>query len=305
MKNFLAYASKRYYEGAPIISDPEFDALATLHDFQDVGYTSSSNKVEHMYPMFSLQKVFHGETPPKYSTAVVTPKLDGAAVSLLFCEGNLRLALTRGDGTKGIDITEKLQYLVPESIPIDFAAQITGEVVAPATIPNARNYAAGALGLKSIEEFRSRELTFVAYDCKPYLESKWSDAIALLREWGFRTVLDSVAEFPQDGLVFREDDYFTFESHGYTARHPKGAYAYKEIKEGVITTLREVTWQVGRTGVISPVAICDPVEIEGAVVSRATLHNIAHIEALGLEIGCQVELIRSGEIIPKIIRRVN
>ena len=89
------------------------------------------------------------------------------------------------------------------------------------------------------------------------------------------------------------------------AHHPRGAFALKEQKEGVITELLDVVWQVGKSGVVSPVAILRPVEVGEALVSRATLHNIEYIRSLNLEIGCNVEVIRSGEIIPRIVRRVD
>jgi NAD-dependent DNA ligase len=92
---------------------------------------------------------------------------------------------------------------------------------------------------------------------------------------------------------------------GYTAHHPRGAFALKEQKEGVYTVLLDVVWQVGKSGVISPIAILQPIEVGDALVSRATLHNIEYIRSLNLEIGCGVEVIRSGEIIPRIVRRVD
>ncbi|MBT5638227.1 MAG: DNA ligase, partial [Candidatus Peribacter sp.] len=88
------------------------------------------------------------------------------------------------------------------------------------------------------------------------------------------------------------------------SKHPRGAFALKEQAEGVETTLIDVVWQLGKSGVVSPVAILDPIEIGGATVSRATLHNIEYIRDLNLEIGCRVSVIRSGEIIPRIIGRV-
>jgi DNA ligase (NAD+) len=91
---------------------------------------------------------------------------------------------------------------------------------------------------------------------------------------------------------------------GFTSHHPRGAFALKEQKEGVVTTLLDVVWQVGKSGVVSPVAILEPVVVGEARVSRATLHNIEYIRELDLEIGCQVEVIRSGEIIPRIVKKV-
>ena len=97
----------------------------------------------------------------------------------------------------------------------------------------------------------------------------------------------------------------TVRALGFTAHHPKGSVARKDLKEGVLSTLVDVVWQVGKSGVVSPVAVLDPVDIEGATVSRATLHNIQYIRTLNLEIGCQVEVIRSGEVIPRVVRRVD
>ena len=111
--------------------------------------------------------------------------------------------------------------------------------------------------------------------------------------------------YPTDGEVFRVDNYDAFYRMGYTAHHPRGAFALKEQKDGVTTELLDVVWQVGKSGVVSPVAILKPVEVGDALVSRATLHNIEYIRSLHLEIGCQVEVIRSGEIIPRIVRRVD
>lgn len=302
MNDFLKKASKAYYEGNPIISDAEFDELAKKVSFTDVGY-SSDFKWSHLYQMFSLFKVYDGDKLPFSHATIVTPKLDGAAISLRYSEGALVLALTRGDGKKGIDITEKMRTLVPNNINIMGEVQITGEVVCPSSVPNARNVAAGSLNLKSLEEFKTRPLSFVAYDVFPKQCETWTEDLATLS--GFSTVLDSDwSEFPQDGKVHRIDNNKIFEELGFTSHHPRGAYAYKEQKDGVVTKLLDVVWQVGKSGVVSPVAILDPVVIGEAVVSRATLHNMKYINELGLEIGCNVEVIRSGEIIPRIIKRV-
>ena len=111
-------------------------------------------------------------------------------------------------------------------------------------------------------------------------------------------------EYLQDGLVFRVDQYLPFENLGYTSHHPRGAYALKKRGQSVVTKLLDVEWNVGKSGVIAPTALLEPINIDGATISRATLHNKGFIEEMGLEIGCNVELIRSGEIIPRIVRRV-
>lgn len=309
MKDFLDKASKHYYEGNPIISDAEFDSLASKFGYDGVGY-SVTDGIPHLYKMYSLQKVFsEAELPSDIESYVCTPKLDGAAVSILYVNGMFALGLTRGDGNIGRDITDKLRTLVPTTVPITDVIQITGEVVSPKNIPNARNYASGALNLKDMEEFQQRDVTFVAYDINTQVEEigkLYENTLSTLRDFGFFEVstFDS-SNYPTDGLVYRLNNYEKFDRMGFTSHHPRGAVALKEEKDGKITTLLDVVWQVGKSGVVSPVALLDPIDIEGAIVSRATLHNIEYIRSLNLEIGCRVEVIRSGEIIPRILRRVD
>jgi DNA ligase (NAD+) len=297
-----------YYSGTPIMSDAEFDALAQKYRYEEVGYQVTDG-IPHLYRMYSLRKVFDlTNVESSTSPMVRTPKLDGAAVSLQYVSGHLAQALTRGDGQLGRDITLKMEELVPNIIGIKDEIQITGEVVAPDTIPNARNFAAGSLNLKDYNEFRNRcqDLVFVAYDIQGVEYERMSQAMDHLAQQGFHVITHFDATgYPTDGEVFRVDNYDAFYRLGYTAHHPRGAFALKEQKDGVITELLDVVWQVGKSGVVSPVAILRPVEVGDALVSRATLHNIEYIRSLGLEIGCQVEIIRSGEIIPRIVRRVD
>jgi NAD-dependent DNA ligase len=308
MQHFLEKASVMYYSGTPILSDAEFDALARLYNYDTVGHTVTDG-IPHLYKMYSLQKVFDlNAVESSTSPMVRTPKLDGAAVSLQYVNGHIAQALTRGDGNLGRDITLKLEELVPNVISIKGKIQITGEVVAPDTIPNARNFAAGSLNLKDLMEFRSRakDLRFVAYDIQGAEYERLTNAMDHLAQNGFEVITHFDATgYPTDGEVFRVDNYDAFYKLGYTAHHPRGAFALKEQKEGVTTELLDVVWQVGKSGVVSPVAILRPVEVGDALVSRATLHNIEYIRSLNLEIGCSVEVIRSGEIIPRIVRRVD
>jgi len=309
MKDFIEKAACAYYSGYPIISDEEFDAIVAKYNYNAVGHQVTDG-VPHMFRMYSLQKVFSlDDIPTPNAKYIRTPKLDGAAVSLLYVNGHFALGLTRGDGNLGRDITTKLEELVPSMIPMKGEVQITGEVVCPSSVPNARNVASGSLNLKDIHEFRARarDLVFVAYDMqfeKDY--SNYIDAMNALAHEGFNVVTTfDHSNYPTDGWVYRINDQKSFQKMGYTAHHPRGAFALKEQKEGVHTELLDVVWQVGKSGVVSPVAILDPVEVEGALVSRATLHNIEYIRSLELEIGCTVEVIRSGEIIPRILGRVD
>ena len=308
MRDFLDKACIDYYEGRPQLTDEEFDLLAEKHQYNKVGY-QVTDAVPHTYRMYSLKKCFDlADAPLPVEECIETPKLDGAAVSLLYVAGFLQLALTRGDGIQGRDITDKMRLLVPDQISMTAMVQITGEVVAPSSIPNARNYAAGSLNLKDPAEFaeRSSDLRFVAYGQEKVVNRNYDATLEGLERMGFNTALDfDWTSYPTDGTVYRLRDNFKFEELGHTSNHPRGAFALKEQKQGVETTLVDVVWQLGKSGVVSPVGILDPIEIGGATVSRATLHNIEYIRDLDLEIGCRVEVIRSGEIIPRIVRRVN
>ena len=313
IKALLQQASEDYYNGSPTMSDEQFDKLAKYAQYDEVGFSSRDNRVPHAFQMYSLQKIFSNELDKQpfgnyKGTTVVSPKLDGAAVSLLYVEGQLHKALTRGDGKRGLDITDNMKSLVPNQLGEFKGAllQITGEVVAPKTIKNARNYAAGALNLKDTEEFNSRDLRFIAYGVQESWNECWSKDMEYLLKFGFDTVLSNDwTAYPDDGLVFRIDSYKDFNALGYTSKHPRGAYALKQRNEGVITKLVDVLWNVGKSGVVAPVAVLEPVEIDGATVSRATLHNMKYIDDLNLEIGCLVEVIRSGEIIPRIMSRAD
>jgi len=306
MRDFLEKASIAYFSGYPIISDSEFDALSKKYNVEEVGHKITDG-TPHLFRMYSLQKVFSiNDIPTPNSQYLCTPKLDGAAVSLTYINGHLALGLTRGDGNIGRDITDKLELLVPNTLSFKGEVFITGEVVCPSTVTNARNVAAGSLNLKDLEEFKTRPLTFVAYDVQGVEYDLYTEALSLLAQEGFNTVdTFEYQNYPTDGMVYRINSRKSFDKMGHTAHHPRGAFALKEQKEGVHTELLDVVWQVGKSGVVSPVAILDPVEVEGATVGRATLHNIEYIRSLELEIGCTVEVIRSGEIIPRILRRID
>ena len=310
LENLIKTAKEAYYQGSPIMSDEIFDHLVTMVTEESIGYKSSyERRYKHLFPLFSLQKVIQGiDSAPNWSGAdfITTAKLDGAAISILYGGGEIQKALTRGDGIEGLDITPLIKTLVPNKINYNEVVQISGEVVAPKEIPNARNYAAGALNLKDSKEFATRDLTFVAHGVSPYLTDNYVSDMRFISNLGFDTAIDSdYTEFHQDGLVFRVAKNDDFDAQGYTSHHPRGAYALKKQEVGVVTVLQDVTWQVGKSGAVSPVAHFDPIDIEGATVSKATLHNKGIIEALELEIGCQIEVIRAGKIIPQVLRRVD
>ena len=312
IEQFLDSASKAYYAGSPIISDEQFDRLADSVGYSAVGAKQHENKEKHLYQMYSLQKYYEdeGTQPLQGIRSIATSvKLDGAAISLLYVDGFLVRGLTRGDGIEGQLITEKLlaTKIVPHEIPHKGVVQITGEFVAPMNIENARNYAAGSLNLKDVQEFKTRALSFFAYGVQPSLAETFNKDMDLLKSFGFGVInepdLDKI--FPCDGVVFRVNDNKQFYEMGYTSKHPRGAYAKKERAAHVETKLLDVEWQVGKSGKVTPVAILEPVYIGDALVSRATLNNPGFIEMLDLRIGDTVAVIRSGEIIPCILHKVD
>lgn len=313
IEQFLDSASKAYYAGSPFISDEQFDRLADSVGYNKVGAKQNERVEKHLYQMYSLQKYYEDEGQKRplegirdISTSV---KLDGAAISLLYVDGHLVRGLTRGDGVEGQLITDKLlaTNIVPHFIDVQGVVQITGEIVAPINIENSRNYAAGSLNLKDVNEFKTRALSFFAYGVYPSLSETYRGDLKALRDCGFGVInepdLDKI--FPCDGVVFRVNNNAQFYEMGYTAKHPRGAYALKERAAHVETKLLDVEWQVGKSGKVTPVAILEPVYIGDALVSRATLNNPGFIEMLNLQIGDTVAVVRAGEIIPCIIHKVD
>ncbi len=315
MANLVEYlneCSRHYYQGNPVITDEVFDRLADSIGYHSIGAKQHEHLQKHYYPMYSLQKFYEdeGKVNPLSGESDISfsHKLDGAAISILYIGGVLTRVLTRGDGTEGTDITNKFlgSKLIPQKIRYDGVLQVTGEIAAPSHIPNARNYAAGALNLKDSTEFATRAVEFFAYGVYPYLSETFDEDISILKKMGFSTVKDNDLDkiYPTDGIVFRINSNKRFDELGYTANHPRGAYARKERPKGAETRLLDVIWQVGKSGKVTPVAILEPVMLGDAQVSRATLNNPGFIEELGIQIGDMLHVIRSGEIIPCITHKV-
>lgn len=309
---FLNNAARHYYNGEPIISDEQFDALAESVGYDKVGAKQHEHIEKHLYRMYSLQKFYDDEgkkSPLEGEKDVcISPKLDGAAVEHLYVDGQYMRTLTRGDGIEGTNVTDKFlaTNLIPKTISIPGIVQISGEICAPKTTENARNYAAGALNLGSAEEFKTRAVEFFAYGITPSIGAWYDVDMVLLRKEGFGTVQDkNLAEiYPTDGLVFRVNSNARFEELGYTSKHPRGAYARKERQEAKPTTLLEVDWGVAKTGRVTPVAIFEPIDFDGKIVTRATLNNPGFIKALDLRIGDTILVRMAGMIIPEVITKI-
>lgn len=310
-----------YNRNLPEISDQEFDNLYDLleameqkqgwadHDSPTRKVGGIAGKVKHPYKLYSLKKVYDiNEVDSDFS--IELPKIDGANVTVVFRRGKLTLAMTRGDGEFGEDITNLVSHISNIPTKINTTQQeviINGECVTDNEVSNFRNYVSGALGLDSEEEFKTRNIKFIAHDWLG-VEIDYKARMGIVKSFGFDTVFDKAIcdKYPQDGVVYRLDSYTQSVKLGWTAKYPRFAVALKP--KGLLTTtasLQDVIWIVGRTGTVNPVGIIQPVSLDGAIISRVTLHNIAVIEEHSLALGDVIEIERAGGVIPKFIKVVD
>ena len=373
LRDKLNYLNHQYYvEAKPIVSDYEFDML--MRELQDLealhpelddpnsptrrvgsDLTNAFNSVQHAYPMLSLSNTYSLEELHEWIDKLKKEvgdeiefdcelKYDGTAISLTYENDRLVRAVTRGDGTRGDDVTENvrtigyvpLELLSPSGLP---SFEVRGEIFMTSTtfdrlnkereeageqlFANPRNAAAGTLKLQQSKIVAKRDLQFIAYQLEgrnlPF--ESHSQSMDNLRRWGFpvssaaltcekKEDIDNYINHwdeerhnipePIDGVVIKVNHYSLRRTLGRTSKAPKWAVAYKFKAEQALTELQSVTFQVGRTGAITPVANLAPVHLAGTTVKRATLHNADQIEALDLRVGDMVYVEKGGEIIPKV-----
>ena len=362
-----------YQKSKPEITDYEFDQLLDqliklenqypelrLVDSptQRVGGTITKEfaTVYHQYPMMSLGNTYSEEELTDFDGRVAKIldgdefeyfcelKFDGVSISLIYEDGLLTKAVTRGDGVRGDDVTANIKTIrsLPlriksKNVPAKF--EVRGEVYLPKdvfkqlnkdredigeeTYANARNTASGTVKMQDSTEVAKRRLDCYAY----YLLGEdnevetHADAIHKLESWGFRvsptfkkckdiqSVLDYIKAWEHkrsdlpldtDGVVIKVNSLEQQEGLGFTAKSPRWAIAYKYKAESMSTKLNGITYQVGRTGSVTPVAELEPVFLAGTTVKRASLHNANEIARLDLRIGDYVFVEKGGEIIPKV-----
>ncbi len=283
-----------------------------------------------------LGKISKGEDPVPVTLEY---KYDGLTLNLSYENGVLVRAATRGDGVTGEVVTEQVKTIdnVPLTIPFAGEVDVQGEGLMPlsslekynetAKIPlkNARNGVAGAIRNLDVEETRARKLSFFAYNVGYHkgIEFKTQKEVHdFLKEQGFNVgeyfklvsdyssiekLLSDAADsrphldFLIDGMVFKANDFALREMLGFTEKFPRWALAYKFKAEEKTTLLKDVLWQVSRTGKLNPLALLDPVDIGGATISRATLSNLSEIKRKKIRIGDRVFVRRSGDVIPEIM----
>ena len=362
-----------YVLSTPTISDREFDekmkelqALEEAHpEFADphsptqrVGSDLSKEfeQVVHQYPMLSLGNTYSEEEIRDFyertERALNEPfeivaelKYDGTSISLIYENGRLVRAVTRGDGTRGDDVTANVKTI--RSVPLKLRGdnypenfEIRGEILLPwaefdrlnkereeqeePLFANPRNAASGTLKQQNPAIVASRKLDAYFY----YLlgEGLPADAhyenLQIARTWGFKIpdvirkcdslqdIFDYIAYWDverknlpvaTDGIVLKVNSLRQQKNLGFTAKSPRWAIAYKFQAERAVTRLNSVSFQVGRTGAVTPVANLEPVLLAGTTVKRASLHNADIIEGLDLHLGDNVYVEKGGEIIPKIV----
>jgi DNA ligase (NAD+) len=364
------WAYAYYVEDDPMATDEEYDRL--YHEVLDYEIANPHAKAEdsptqrvggvvreefskakHIKRMWSMEDVFTPDEVEEWLGRVVKnigetpyfcePKFDGASMNLLYDNGKLVRAITRGDGLVGEEVTDNVRTIrsVPLTIAYQDLIEIRGEVVIrkddfdiinqerqkeqETPFANPRNAAAGSLRQLDSSITAKRRLVFYPWGLgentlphanlsekmsfvyqQGFLEPPYSKACRSMEEIEafYQFLIAKRDEIPMmmDGMVIKVDNVEKEEQLGYTVKVPKWMCAYKFPAVEKITKVNAITLQVGRTGVITPVAEVEPVEIEGAIISRATLHNFDEIERKGLRVGDSVILIRSGDVIPKITK---
>ena len=304
---------------------------------QKVSYAviNSLEKVAHNHDMLSLEKTktltevkdFLGNVP-----YLAMCKMDGLTCSLTYENGVLVSAETRGDGKIGENILHNALVIptIPKKIPYKDTLIVDGEIICTKNdfkefeneFANPRNFAAGSIRLLDSKECSKRKLRFVAWDVIGGIEEKefLSNKLNVLESWGFEivpyTFYDNIEKdieelkicaentsYPIDGIVFKFDDIKYGRSLGKTAHHFKNALAFKFVDEIVLTTLIDIDWTMGRTGVLTPVAVFEPIELEGSTVERASLHNLSIMEELNGEfgrVGDPLYIFKANQIIPQV-----
>jgi len=308
---------------------------------QHIHYESVSklNKVTHDHPMLSLDKTKDIQEVNEFLQAqpfVAMFKMDGLTCSLTYEHGELIKAETRGNGIVGEDIWHNAKVVknIPLEIPYEGRLVVDGEIICRKDdfIPfqkeykNPRNFASGSIRLLSSEECKKRNLSFVAWEMiegysniKEFwrrLEQLHNIGFTIVpmvcdRQWvdeAFKIIKEQFKEehaiYPIDGYVFKFNDVDFGKKQGQTDHHLKNAIAYKLYDETYATNLKNIEWTMGRTGVLTPVAIFDPIDIDGSTVERASLHNVSVMkEILGdcAYIGEPLQVAKMNQIIPQIV----
>lgn len=371
------YNNLYYNEDNPIISDMEYDGLLRklkemekeypalleidVSPTEKIGGTASNkfSKVEHKVPMLSLSNTYNIAEIEDFDKRVkkiinfsekieyiLELKLDGLSISLIYENGNLTRAVTRGDGKIGEDVTENIMEIesIPKKLKEPISLEVRGEIILPIknfnkineereengeeVFANPRNAASGTIRQLDSTIVSKRGLDCYLYylvNAENYGIKTHLESIKFIEKLGFKTtgIFEEYSDFKTleksiekwrikrekldyetDGLVIKINDFSFYETLGYTTKSPRWAIAYKFPAEQVKTRLLDVTFQVGRTGVVTPVAELEAVNLSGSVVKRASLHNFDEIRRKDIKIGDNVIVEKAAEIIPQVVNVV-
>ena len=288
-------------------------------------------KVQHSKPMLSAAKTKDVDEIKRFvadKDFYCSYKLDGLTTVVKFEDGKFVQGITRGTGEIGEDVTEQCKFIpnLPMVIPTNEYVELRGETVVsydefhrvnasldkPFSHP--RNMAAGTLRNLDLNVVKQRRLSFVVFEVvSPIFKNKW-EGLEAVRECGFEVVncgrgsVDDLVEamqpefykYPVDGLVFEINDYDLSKSMGATQHHEGCRIALKWADDLYETTLTGIEWQTSRTGLINPVAVFSPVDLSGAITTRATLHNLSYIEDLEMGVGDTIQIYRANMVVPKV-----
>ena len=380
LRDNIEYHNYRYYSlDDPLVPDAEYDRL--LRELQSLEnqypelITAQSptqrvgavpveafGEVVHTVPMLSLANAFEDQELNDFHRRVcerldveeveyaAEPKLDGLAASIRYEDGLLVSGATRGDGTRGEDVTQNIRTI--KAVPLHLRGdnfprvlEVRGEVFMTEEgfqrlneeqvrrerkpFANPRNAAAGGLRQLDPSITAERPLTMVCYGVgdvrEGWLPSTHTEILARLKHWGFKVspevaVVQGVEGcrnyysqvlarreslgYAIDGVVFKVNDVAEQQQLGTVSRAPRWAIAYKFPAEEELTRVRDIDVQVGRTGVLTPVARLEPVQVGGVVVTNATLHNQDELDRKDVRVGDTVVVRRAGDVIPEVARVV-
>lgn len=352
LEKLILHHKERYYIGRAEISDEKYDKLESELKKLDprnpvlelVGFkqTESTGKVEHQKKMLSLDKTYDEEDLKKWiekGDVVSVFKIDGSSCSLIYEDGYLVMAKTRGDGAFGENITKKAVLIpdIPKKIDHKGTIEVRGEVYCtePSFVhlskemielnleapTSQRNIVAGLLGRKENLQL-SRHLSFKAFDLiSDDKVKKEHEKLDILKNLGFdipdyeihknakslsariTVAKDFIGsgDYLIDGIVFIYDDIKIHTELGETSHHPRYKIAFKFAGDTKIAQINEIEWGVSRNGTLTPVALIEPTELSGAIIGRVTLHNFGMVQNFELKAGDKIEIIRSGEVIPKFL----
>ncbi len=374
LREEIEYHNYRYYVLAdPVISDEEYDKLMKRliqlekkypelvtpdSPTQRVGgkVLEGFKKVKHSTPMLSLDNTYDENEIREFDERIKKGlagenveyvselKIDGISIALRYENGRFRMAITRGDGTEGEDVSENVKLIrsVPLRLRKPLTLEVRGEIYMPVeefkrineereeqglpAFANPRNATAGTIRQLDTSVVAKRNLdTFIYYLVNPQaygIETQW-EALQFLKEIGFKInphsklckSIDEVIDYWRvwtderhkldywvDGVVVKVNSFRQQERLGTTAKSPRWAIAFKFPAEQVRTKLLDVTFQVGRTGVITPVAELEPVQLSGTTIKRASLHNFDYIKEKDIRIGDWVFVEKAGGIIPQVVK---